>query len=263
MIMEQMSDTKHRILIVEDEESFRLVCREILRATGRYEVVTSATGEEGVAQLKSSVFDAIVLDYVLPGMSGLNVLQWMYEQKMETPVVVLTGAGTETIAVEAMKFGAYDYIPKQQFDRHHFPIVIQSIIERRAFKVEQALRLTLEMDRKKIQHTMNSMEDAVISLQQTVSNSLALISTTLEERRLELESLVSAEKKSDIIRICTDLKHQFGILALASKALSQLSTVAVKRVQNVIASADAERELRQVIHKLQEEQRSLDAEEPE
>jgi DNA-binding response OmpR family regulator len=258
-----MSEMKHRILIVEDEESFRIVCREILRATGRYDVETCASGEDAISMLKLNPYDAIVLDYILPGITGLNVLQWMFEQKLETPAVVLTGAGTETIAVEAMKFGAYDYIPKQQFDRHHFPIVVQSIIERRSFKVEQNLRKTLELDRLKIQHTMGSMEDAVVSLQGAVANTLTLIGSTLEERRLELEMLVAAENHHEVARICADMKQHFDILGLASKALSQISTIAVKRVQDVTSTVSDEQELRQVLRKLHEEQRKPDQENEE
>jgi len=60
--MESMTDKKQRVLIVEDEESFQFVCREILRATERYEVITCASGEEALTHLKTSAFDAIVLD---------------------------------------------------------------------------------------------------------------------------------------------------------------------------------------------------------
>lgn len=61
----------------------------------------------------------------------------MYEQKNETPVLMLTAAGTENIAVEAMKLGAYDYIKKDQLDLEHLPINLNGIYERYLFRKER------------------------------------------------------------------------------------------------------------------------------
>ena len=115
------SDTL-RVLVAEDEESFLRVLTTVLESTKRFSVYPCEEGDEAVAALKRSRFDLVVLDYKMPGMSGLNVLQWIHEQKLDTPVVMLTGAGSENIAVEAMKLGAYDYLKKDFFDRNHFPV---------------------------------------------------------------------------------------------------------------------------------------------
>ncbi len=253
-------ELRHKVMVVDDEDSFRLVCCEILKATGRYETEGYATGEEAIAALQIRSYDAVVLDYVLPGASGLNVLQWMHEEKMDTPVILMTGAGSETVAVEAMKFGAYDYIPKHQFDKDHLPIVVQSVIERRAFKMEREMRQSLERDREKVQLTMKTMVDAVASLQQTVGNTLALISTTLDERQQDIEAIVPLERRSFVTQVCADLRHQFEVLSLASKALVNLSTFAMKRIQSTPGAIEYDADLRKTLEMLRTVSDSLDEE---
>jgi len=133
------SDTL-RVLVAEDEESFLKVLTTVLESTKRFSVFPCEEGEEAVAALKRSHFDIVILDYKMPEMSGLNVLQWINEQKMDIPVIMLTGAGSENIAVEAMKLGAYDYIRKDSFDRNHFPVIVNGVYERYLFKKEKEQR---------------------------------------------------------------------------------------------------------------------------
>ena len=227
-----------RILIVDDEESFRLVCMEILRATDRYDVVTCGSGEEAVAILREEMLDAVVLDHHLGGMSGLNVLQWMHEQKMETPVIMLTGAGSESLAAECMKLGAYDYIPKELYDRHHFPVVVQSVIERHGFRKERERRETVERDHDRTLQSLDVILGAVASLEQTINNTLALIAATLDQRRGELTALLAPEQRPFVDQICTDLKHQYDMLAIVNKTFAQLTRSAMSTMQHVHGVAD-------------------------
>lgn len=116
---------KPRILIAEDEESFLRVLITGLELTDRSIVYACESGDEAVEALKGSKYDVAILDHRMPGMTGLNVLQWMHEQKLDTLSIMLTGAGSENIAVEAMKLGACDHMRKD-----HFPILVQSVYER-------------------------------------------------------------------------------------------------------------------------------------
>lgn len=106
-----------QILIVDDEEPFRKVVSVVLQDRGGFDVEECESGESAIAALRQRAYDVVILDYRMEAVSGLNVLQWMLEQKIDTPVIVLTGAGSEHIAVEAMKLGAYDYIQKDLFEQ--------------------------------------------------------------------------------------------------------------------------------------------------
>ena len=75
-----MDDSKKiRALVAEDEESFLRVLTAVLEATQRFEVYPCESGDEAVETLKRSQFDVIILDHKMPGMTGLNVLQWLHE----------------------------------------------------------------------------------------------------------------------------------------------------------------------------------------
>src|SRR5512141_2033809 len=112
------------LLMVDDDDAFRIAMKQALSAGGKYKVRSADSGEAAIESLLHDRFDVILLDYRMPGISGLNVLQWMHEQKIDTPVVMMTAAGSEGIAVEAMKLGAYDYVRKEQVEIEHIGILI-------------------------------------------------------------------------------------------------------------------------------------------
>ena len=101
-----------RVLVVEDEAGIRLALTSLLRREG-YEVLQSKSGDEALARLEVEAFDFVLTDLALgSGASGLDVLRSCRERQPETPVVMITAHGNEKIAVEAMKLGAEDYVPK-------------------------------------------------------------------------------------------------------------------------------------------------------
>ncbi len=99
------------ILLVEDEPLIREAFD--LRLTERgYRVQTAKSGEEGLALLRSSPPDILVLDMVMPGLSGLDLLKEVRAADLEIPVILLTARGTVKDAVEAMRLGAFDFVTK-------------------------------------------------------------------------------------------------------------------------------------------------------
>jgi two-component system response regulator AtoC len=100
-----------RVLLVEDERSVREAFALRLSDIG-YLVDTAASGEEAVASLQRTMPDVIVLDLVMPHMSGLEVLGRVRQLDPEIPVIMLTARGTVRDAVEAMRLGAFDFIAK-------------------------------------------------------------------------------------------------------------------------------------------------------
>ncbi len=101
----------HRILVIDDEESIRDLLKDFLDTKG-LEVVTASDGETGLALLKEDKFDLFLLDLMMPGISGLDVLRETSSEKIDTPSIVITAHATVQTAVEAMKLGAFDYITK-------------------------------------------------------------------------------------------------------------------------------------------------------
>ena len=100
------------ILIVDDEESLRNTFKIFLKREGYRTVITAATFEEAVQEVNRNTFDLIISDIVLEGESGIDFLKRVRELGIHCPVVMITGYPNIETASEAVRLGAFDYIPK-------------------------------------------------------------------------------------------------------------------------------------------------------
>ena len=129
-----------RILIVEDESGIRLALRGLLRREG-YDVELAESGAQALRMLQETPFDLILTDLALGrGTSGMDVLKASKQHRSETAVVMITAHGSEKIAVEAMKLGAEDYVPKP-FDNEELRLVVARSLERTRLKREHRMLL--------------------------------------------------------------------------------------------------------------------------
>ena len=100
-----------KILIVDDEKSIRDTLQDILEDEG-YAITTAANAELARAALKASEFDLILLDIWMPDIDGITLLREIRDGGNKCPVVMISGHGTVETAVEAIQYGAYDYLEK-------------------------------------------------------------------------------------------------------------------------------------------------------
>ena len=134
-----------RILVVEDQEKVARALKEGLEAE-HYEVEVASTGEEGFYLVNSRTFDLVLLDLMLPGRDGIDILQTMREQEIQTPVLILTAKDAIEDRVIGLDGGADDYLVKP----FAFPELLARIraLFRRG-RTDQVLKLKcadLEMD---------------------------------------------------------------------------------------------------------------------
>jgi DNA-binding NtrC family response regulator len=120
------------ILVVEDEEKYRRVIGLHLSAGG-FQVKAVATAEEGLKN--ATDVDLVLTDLKLPGMDGLVFLEQLRGQNMHTPVIVMSAFGTVENAVDAMKKGAVDFLPKP-FSLDHLTVVVEKALEVRKLRDE-------------------------------------------------------------------------------------------------------------------------------
>lgn len=100
-----------KLLLVDDEERFRETLTKRLAETG-YEVKGASTGMEALDLLGAQKFDVVILDIQMPGMSGIETLSEIRSRHIGVEVIMLTGHGEVSSAVEGMRLGAYDYLMK-------------------------------------------------------------------------------------------------------------------------------------------------------
>jgi two-component system phosphate regulon sensor histidine kinase PhoR len=102
---------KPRALVVDDEKRIRDGCRKTLALEG-FEVATAESGYFGMRMIEKEHFDIILLDLMMPGPSGMDVLAYVKNYHPDTVIIVITGYATMEHAIEAMKRGAFDFISK-------------------------------------------------------------------------------------------------------------------------------------------------------
>ncbi|MGH2362095.1 MAG: sigma-54-dependent transcriptional regulator [bacterium] len=135
--------SRAHILVVDDEINIRGALVTMLEKKG-HQVRGVATAEEGLAQLEAAPAELVITDLRMPGIGGMEFLRRLKDTWPDTEVVVMTAYGSIDTAVEAMRWGAYDYLTKP-IDRERFPIVVDKALERHALTTEnRQLRDRLE-----------------------------------------------------------------------------------------------------------------------
>lgn len=125
-----------KILIIEDEEPIRRVLKRILQEENKdFAIEEAEDGAEGIKSLLSGDYDLVLCDIKMPKKDGLEVLQDAKEKGSSLPFIMLTGHGNIQTAVEAMKMGAYDFIPKPP-DLNRLLISVRNALESKHLAVE-------------------------------------------------------------------------------------------------------------------------------
>ncbi|PSB49428.1 hybrid sensor histidine kinase/response regulator [Chamaesiphon polymorphus] len=145
-----MEDTL-QILVVDDDEIDRMAVRRALNQSGISTTITeAATCAEALARLAVETFDCTFVDYGLPDRNGLDLVKCACALNVQHPLVVLTGQGDERIAVELMKAGATDYMPKSQISPANLAQVMRNAIriaraEREVIETSEQLKRNNEL----------------------------------------------------------------------------------------------------------------------
>jgi DNA-binding NtrC family response regulator len=118
------------ILVIDDDSMILMILKQTLTKAG-YRVITANSGEEGIATIASSQADLVLTDYLMPGMSGIEVLNVIKQNQPLLPVIMLTGHGDVALTIKAIQLGAIDFIEK--------PIHSKELIEviKRALEISE------------------------------------------------------------------------------------------------------------------------------
>ena len=133
------------IHVIDDEPVIHDVLGQLLASEG-YEVELSSSGEEGLAKLEERSFDLFLLDLLMPGMKGLEVLEALHRRDPAALVIIITAYASVESAIEALKQGAFDYVQKP-FKHEELLLTIERALDHRRLQSEN-VRLKGELQRK-------------------------------------------------------------------------------------------------------------------
>jgi PAS domain S-box-containing protein len=205
-----MSEIAH-ILVVDDERGIREGCRRILMSEG-YTVDTAENGKVGLDMVQAKPYDLLLVDLMMPVMGGLELMEQVNQYDLEIIMIVITGFATIETAVDAMKRGAYDYVPKP-FTPDQLLAVVNRGLEKRRLR-NQAQQLMEERDQKllevaneasKIHTIVNSMADGILVInrehQLVLWNPAAVKMLNLNEQLESCREISEIIPQQDLIQI--------------------------------------------------------------
>jgi two-component system response regulator PilR (NtrC family) len=163
------------ILVVDDELSMREFLAILLEREG-YTPVTAANGSEALSLLEQENFDLVISDVNMPGLDGISLLERIKSSSPETAVLMITAFSTTEQAVEAMKFGAYDYIAKP-FKVEEIKLLVRNALEKQQL-VRENTRLKHQVQSRQICHGLIGKSQKMLdifSLVEKVATSQATV----------------------------------------------------------------------------------------
>ncbi|MCA2001821.1 MAG: response regulator transcription factor [Chloroflexi bacterium] len=183
-----MNDSGH-ILVIDDEAALRHTLARILQNNG-FEVTTAENGEQGLSFIQSSNFDMVFMDLRMPGMAGMEALKLIHASRPDLPVVLFTAQPDLTSALDALRYGATDYLLK--------PLKPQDILERaRGILASQRK----EKRKREIARQIEALQAELRSLTSGDETSPPQVAGAAAERFLKRGSLVlDLHKRRLIIR---------------------------------------------------------------
>ncbi len=184
---------KEKILVIDDEKVILQLTSMILKNRG-YAVKTAESGPDGLEILEKEHFPLVLLDYMMPVMNGMTVLQQIRENHPKTYVIMFTGKGSEEVAVELMKAGASDYVLK--------PFNNQDLLDR----IENVLRIRrIELHNKELRAERERLLREIEEWNQELENRVAQKSAELEQAQMEI---IQAEKLAALGHLSGGMAHE-------------------------------------------------------
>lgn len=224
-----------RVLIIDDEDPFRLAVEMALKLDG-YAAKSYSSPEIAVEALKDEVYDVMIVDFYMPGMNGIEFIQWLKENGIDTPVIMLTAAGSETTAVEVMKAGAYEYFRKDQINTSHLASVIRSVHEKFTLTKEKN---RIESEERKLREremelaSLQMFQKTVNSLGQFVENGLSTLERNIMDKERELLAALDQKGQEVAKKAFKELRDGVGFVAKGVKSMTDLTALVSSKIEHI------------------------------
>lgn len=171
-----MNGARGNVLVIDDDESMRLACAQTLEQGG-FAVVMASNGEEALEKTRRESFDVALLDLMMPGIPGMEVLKRLKQDSPDLLVIIITGYATIESAVEAMQRGAYNYLAKP-----FTPEALTKIVGKAAAGRRRALEsacISQELEMKMLSENLIGRSEAMTRVARLIRKAAPTDSTVL------------------------------------------------------------------------------------
>ena len=204
------------ILVIDDEPGIREGCKRALRPHG-YHVQIAENGEQGLKIVQSANFDLVLIDVMMPGTSGIDMITLIHQHDPETVCIIITGYATVELAVAALKQGAYDFLTKP-FTSDELLLVVNQGLERRRLSLETRRLQTIEAEAQHLaaeKERLEELDRAKVAFIRLVTHELqapiAAITTYLD---LILKGYIPPERQREYLEHSLDrAKEQIALIS--------------------------------------------------
>jgi len=237
-----LSACEDTVIVIDDDEIIRLSCEQILKKSG-YKVETFGNGHEGIERLKEIRPPLLVVDIKMPELDGFEVIKIVRKIDPDVVIVVITGYATVETAVDAMKMGAYDFLPKP-FTPSELRMIIERGFERwrLARETQRLRREKAEVERKFVTLVSHQLKAPLAAVKQyldvlmftsgsklpeesaewisrsqaRIAEMLTLIQDWLMLAKLDRSALCDRGASSDLRKIAEDIVQEYRQLPSAA-----------------------------------------------
>lgn len=237
----------NKVLIVDDEKSIRVTLKAFLE-NADYTAEVAENAQEAKVKLKQEEFDVVITDVIMPRISGMELVEDVRASSPDTQVIIMTGEPTVETAMEAVRAGAYDYIPKPI----NKDILLKTVGQAAHIKGLSDAKRRLERINQNYQSTLEAMvERRTKALYRAVRNMVSLLSKVVEMRDLYTSGhqrrvgnlaaamareLGASQEVIDDIRVAGYL-HDLGKIVVPSEILSKPAILTPEEMQLVQSHA--------------------------
>ena len=200
------------ILLIDDDKAFIDAIAFQLRGERKHKTTVVYSGAEGAHVLESTTsgIDVVLVDYEMPEMNGLDFLKWMKSNRRETPVIMLTAYESGSVAEQAMKLGAYDYIRKDKLELSILTHAIDATHERHLYHIDQQFEEERLREMGLDSQATDKARDVLSTVSPPLNTAIASINYELEVKSedvlRDLDSTARAKVKSMFENIAKEIR---------------------------------------------------------
>jgi two-component system sensor histidine kinase/response regulator len=242
--------TEPQILVIDDEPGIREGCKRALTPHG-YLVDTAEDGEKGLHKALEESYDLVLIDIMMPGTNGIELITHIHEKDPEIVCIIITGYATVELAVRAIKQGAYDFLTKP-FTTDDLLLVVNQGLERRSLSLETKRLHDIEEHARKLNEEKTKLEEldrAKVAFIRLVTHELkAPISAIYTYIDLMINNYLEPSQYQEYLKKCQErAKEQIALISdlLEFGRLKEIKTFSTKELTKI------DEVLREVLQQMQ------------